>query len=742
MQFVIFFFFLFPAVLHSEQISGVVLDATTKEPIGRALVRDLISAKQTETDDKGRFSLGERSASQVSLQITCVGYRPLRLTANPAQSRDLEIALIPDTLRHSETLQVAAGPYALESPNSVSLAGAELRNLASVLADDPLRAIQGLPGINTGDDFQSQISLRGAGFQRIGVYLDGVLLHSPFHTLQADPTSASLSILSSDLLEHAELFSGAPPARFADRTAGAIDVRLRDGDRKKFTGRAAASASNASMSLEAPFAAGRGSWLVSARKSYLQYIIEASSDEPGLAFGFSDMQGRLAYGLTPRHSVSLSLINGRSGLDRSGAESMVGLNTFFESGYAFTLAKIGSRSSPASTLVLNHTAAWLRERYENRNRERNPLAFGHYGEWIANSDNIWQFHENASLVFGGTLRRIRDDGFLDRRLAAPPFSARLDQYRGNGIRGGVHSGPQFSLWQGRLQLRAGGRADYHSVNETTAWSPSAAATWVVRPGSQFNAAWGSYAQYPELNQFYSRFGNIRLLPERANHVQAGWEQRWGERTRIRFEAYHRADRDLLFRPLFEARILGGRIYGGSNTAPILNSVRGDSRGMQIFVQRRSSNGVTGWVSYAYSVSKLRDGTLGLRFPSDFDQRHTANVFLSYRWKPDVNFSGRWLAGSGFPVRGFVRGTNPQFFLSGQRNQLRLPTYHRMDFRANKTFLRRGWHITLYAEVVNLYGRDNVRFDEMRGFDARTGAARLGFDKLFPVLPSAGVSMEF
>jgi hypothetical protein len=96
-----------------------------------------------------------------------------------------------------------------------------------------------LPGVNTGDDLQSQISLRGAGFQRIGVYLDGVLLHLPFHTLQADPTSASLSILSSDLLEHAELFSGAPPARFADRTVGAIDVRLRDGDRKKFTGRGA-----------------------------------------------------------------------------------------------------------------------------------------------------------------------------------------------------------------------------------------------------------------------------------------------------------------------------------------------------------------------------------------------------------------------------------------------------------------------------------------------------------------------
>jgi hypothetical protein len=66
----------------------------------------------------------------------------------------------------------------------------------------------------------------------------------------------------------------------------------------------------------------------------------------------------------------------------------------------------------------------------------------------------------------------------------------------------------------------------------------------------------------------------------------------------------------------------------------------------------------------------------------------------------------------------------------------------MDFRANKTFIRRGWHITLFAEVVNLYNHENVRFDDARGIDARTGSVRLGFDRLFPILPSAGLSIDF
>ena len=51
-------------------------------------------------------------------------------------------------------------------------------------------------------------------------------------------------------------------------------------------------------------------------------------------------------------------------------------------------------------------------------------------------------------------------------------------------------------------------------------------------------------------------------------------------------------------------------------------------------------------------------------------------------------------------------------------------------------------ITLFAEVVNLYNHRNVRFDDVRGIDVRTGSVRLGFEKLFPILPSAGLSIDF
>jgi len=715
--------------LVSAEVSGRVIDATTREPVAKVAVRGL--DKQTLSDAQGRFTLAIDSGK---LQFSSVGYKPLQVDVTANQ--ELEVSLVPDTLSRTERMDVEAGPFGIEAPASVSLAGAELRNLASVLADDPLRAVQGLPGVTSNDDFSSQISLRGAGFQRVGIYIDGVLLHSPYHTLQADPSSASLTVLSSDLLERAELHPGPIPVNLADRTAAAVDLRMRDGDRKEFHGRAAASASNSSITLEGPlFGKRRGSWLLSARKSYLQYLIGRATDDTSLAFGFWDAQGRVAYDVNPSHTVWVSLMHGGSGLDRTGAVNL-GLNSFFTSDYTFTVGTVGSRWTGARSVVLNSSGSWMRERYLNINRDRDPLALGHYGEWIGNFDNTWQWGERATLLFGGVVRRLRDYGYLDRRLASPPFVTRQDEYRGVALRGGAHVAQQLTLWRGKLWMRAGGRWDSHSVSAPQGLSPNASVTLNVIPRGQLHIAWGQAVQYPELSQLYSRYGRTTLLPERSSHTSVGWEQKLDERTRVRAEVYERLDRDLIFRPLYEPRILDGRVSGGNLAAPIVNSLRGYGRGFQFFLQRRTANGLTGWASYSYGRARLRNG------PADFDQRHTANVYLSYRMRPTVNLSSRFTYGSGFPLRGFYQGSEAAFFLSTQRNRLNLPAYHRMDFRANKTFVRKGWHITLFAEVVNLYNHRNVRFDDVRGIDVRTGSVRLGFEKLFPILPSAGLSIDF
>ncbi|MBI4907476.1 MAG: TonB-dependent receptor, partial [Acidobacteria bacterium] len=440
----------------------------------------------------------------------------------------------------------------------------------------------------------------------------------------------------------------------------------------------------------------------------------------------------------------LSVVHGSSGLDRKGAENTVGNNGYFYSDYDYTLARLGSRYAPHRSLMLNSMVSFTREQYGNLNKLRDPLSTDQYGEWAANFDHTWMFSEKNGLLFGANLRRMRDEGAAWRRFNNNT-SQILDLYRGTGVRSGAHLAPMFNFFGGKLAIRAGGRADHHEVNGRTVWSPYASITLAPTQASTLHLGWGHAAQFPELNQFYSRSGARTLMEERSSHLEASFEQRLDERTRFRLEAYNRTDRNLLDRPLYYPHYAGTRIVGGDLAARYYNTLRGYSRGVSVFLQRRTANGITGWVSYTYSMSKMRDDFNQLRLPADYDQRHAANLFLSYRLRPTVNLSSRWVYGSGFPVHGYFERAQPgaqNVFLSPSRNALRLPRYHRWDVRANKTFVKHGMHITLFAELINVYNHSNIRFEDLNTWDARTGSARLSLAKMFPVLPSAGVALEF
>ncbi len=171
-------------------------------------------------------------------------------------------------------------------------------------------------------------------------------------------------------------------------------------------------------------------------------------------------------------------------------------------------------------------------------------------------------------------------------------------------------------------------------------------------------------------------------------------------------------------------------------------MRGYGRGFEVFLQRRSANLLSGWVSYAYSRARLRDGDAGISFPADEDQTHTVNAFGNYRVRPTVNLSLKWLYGSGYPLPGFYRIQDGQYFLAESRNQVKVDTFQRVDARLNKAYVFQRWKVTLYAEVVNVFNRANHRFSSFDGYNSRTGRVWLSVTKMFPIIPSAGVVLEF
>jgi outer membrane receptor protein involved in Fe transport len=83
-----------------------------------------------------------------------------------------------------------------------------------------------------------------------------------------------------------------------------------------------------------------------------------------------------------------------------------------------------------------------------------------------------------------------------------------------------------------------------------------------------------------------------------------------------------------------------------------------------------------------------------------------------------------------------------YYLSPRRNELRLPSYQRIDIRANKSFTYDAWKLTLYGEVINVTNRENIRFLSFDGVNGTTQRAFVTTDRVFPIVPVAGVTLEF
>ncbi len=95
----------------SEFVRGRVIDAVTAEPLALADIRQIGPAlNSVRSDREGRFELRISSAGERRLRATLVGYRPLPV-ALPAAGAEIEIALQPDTLRQSDSVEVKAGPF-------------------------------------------------------------------------------------------------------------------------------------------------------------------------------------------------------------------------------------------------------------------------------------------------------------------------------------------------------------------------------------------------------------------------------------------------------------------------------------------------------------------------------------------------------------------------------------------------------------------------------------------------------
>jgi outer membrane receptor for ferrienterochelin and colicin len=727
------------------RVTGTIVEARTNAPLAAVLIKVQSTGQRVFSDAEGRFEIPDIAAGSQTLLISVVGFGLVRrdVTVVAGETVSVSIPVAEGASTYVEDVAVSASLFRDAEPGVPSqsvLGSRELFGLRGLIADDPYRAAQMLPGVAANDDFRAEFAVRGLGPSQTGISIDGVDSPLLFHTVRGVEDTGSLGLINSDILESATLLSGPHPQRLNSHLGSRLDFTTRDGARARLTVRGLISASAASTVWEGPFGnAKKASWLVAIRQSYLDWLLRMIDTTSGATFGYLDGQAKLTFDLTPRQTLRASVIAGRSALREE--EEDVGPNELTDGRNAVAIGNLQWRFTPSARFTVTQQIYALKADFGNR------VADGRLRDEGGDLDITWrggvEWHPTpAHIVEFGAQAQWLNSTRINRRFTATSEAMLVNAHVSTWS---AASWMQYR-WTptARLSVAPGVRVEQWDLIEKGAASPWLLTEYEVRSGMRLRFGTGLQRQAPTIDQAMFVLPGTQLVAERAAVIEAGIEQRIGDAWLASGSVYHRRDTDLLRFEDAEIRIENNRVIlpQASNWQ---NALTGEANGVELKLERRSTNGLNGWVSYAWNKYELEDsrgaGQPAERFYGDYDQRHTLNTYIAYRWSGRTSLSARMRYGSNFPIRGYIGSDAIGYVLAAQRNTLRLPAYARLDLRADRTFTYRKSRLTLFMEIVNATNRENFR-PSSAGVNVATRRVFEPAETTFPLLPVAGILLEF
>jgi len=740
--------FLLAALLVAQQrppdpqasvLRGLISATESSTPIKDARVTLTDLDRSVKTTAEGRFEFRDLVPGRYTVTVSMIGYIFVRRRVDVPFNAvvDITILLSEGTGTYLETVTVSGDtrpPPAVGVSSQGELGSAGFQDLRGVAADDPMRAMQALPGVATGDDFQAQFSVRGSAFRHVGIVTDGLATQLLMHQVRGAGDTGSVAMLNSDIVARGTLLSGPHPLRHGDWIGATLEFDLREGSRDRAAVRAAVSGTAASFVVESPLGiAKRGSWLLSIRKSYIDWLVRKIEPSVENTLGFSDLQSKWVYDLTSRQQLQVLLLAGTARFQQLTTTTANGL---FEARSRSGALSVGWRYTRPS-LVLTQSVSALATTFRDRGRRGQDLSRGDSrsllwrGDVIKPLGSLWTFEGGARTESERVSQGYHRFATVGNRTVATDEQGMLAS---NTLASGWGQIARRTTSSG---LVAGVRASNASAGSWTAVSPWLLGERTVR-GVTFRAGVSGASQFPEL-VFVEMNPPGTIAPERARSVDAGVEQRLGKTMRWGVVGFARNESQIL-RRIGEDRLVDG-VHVPSSTFPAFaSSLDGTSRGVDLLVERRAPNGPSGWVGYTFSRTRYHDTQTGERFDGDHDQRHTLNAFVRQRVSYRFTVSAKLRVGSNFPLVGYFAGNARGLTLSDVRNQVRLPTYLRLDLQANRTFTFKTKRLTLFIEVMNVTNRRNLA--QADGTISSNLTASRFADQVIPRLPSVGMLIEF
>lgn len=596
----------------------------------------------------------------------------------PDAGSDAADAIAPEPAQPQRVDEVRVRGAREEVAPSVTMGRAEVRQLPGAFGD-PFRAIDALPGVTPVVSGLPFFYVRGAPPGNVGYFIDGVRVPYLFHV------GAGPSVIHPGLVDRVDLYSGGYPARFG-RFAGGIVAGETTAPKPELHGEGNIRLFDLGALVETGYAGGRGTALLAGRYSYTAAILSLIAKDTTL--DYRDYEARVSYDLTPRDRISLFSFGSFDFLSQfeNNIENVLFASEFYrlDTRYDHTF---GPRTKIRTAVTLGFDQTRIPDQPRN---SRDTMGAVRVELAHAASDDV-QLRGGMDVTLEAYRADVRpysdpDDPSTKRFNAL--FPPRDDVTMG--------AWADVVLKLDRWEMTPGLRLDLYRSGGASALGvdPRIATRFEITRDVHVIHAFGLAHQPPSFVIPIPglMIGQLRGGLQQSIQSSAGVELDLPDGMTATITAF-----DNIFQNMSDT--LGvTQQRNAAESALVEQRSLGSAKGLELYLRRRLTRRIGGYVSYTFSRSTRSVGSE--TFLSAFDRTHVANVAAAYDLGRNWRFGARFTFYTGTPVipRGGGGLTPPPRSLEPDRD----PVFYRLDLRVEKRWnLSKTVWLAFVAEMMNV-----------------------------------------
>jgi outer membrane receptor for ferrienterochelin and colicin len=741
-------------------ITGRVLEKNTQIPLEAVNIQLEGTSKGASTDSAGFFQITNIVVGTYNVLFSSLGYKPFTLFNSVVNSGnennytielEEDISVLGEIVIQGNTRTVKAAT--IETPLSVQKITSEEIKSNPGGNFDISKVIQTLPGVGGGaggGSFRNDIIIRGGAPNENVFYIDGIEVPVINHFQTQGSSGGPQGILNVSFIEEVKLTSSAFDARYDNAISSVFQFKQKNGNPNKVQGNVRLSATEFAATFEGPISPQKTSFLVSARRSYLQLLFQAI-DLP-IRPNYWDFQTKITHQFGTKSSLTFI---GLGAIDEfrfaapknSSPEKLYLINSGvlvnqwnYTTGVTFKhLIPNGYWNLALSRTTFNNDI----EKYEdNQNPEpgnksldlvsretENKLRFDinrAKGRWKLAYGASVQLAEYENQTFSIVRKEIRDD---QNEVVQPGLTYQFKSPLSPFLKLGVFSQVGYRLAGDRLGVSAGVRSDMNTFTNQgmqglRTLSPRLSMSYTLSDKWTVNGSVGRYfklAPYTILG--FADAGRNLVNKEadylRGTHYATGFEFLPGEDLRFTIEGFYKryAQVPVSARTGISLSNLGAD-FNVLGNEKVVTTGKGKAYGVEFFVQKKLTNRFFGILSYTFYRS-LYSGFDEVFLPSSWDNRHLLSITWGYKFGRNWELGLKFRYQGGAPYTPFDETASRLNYLSQGNgtpdytnlNSLRLGSFNSSDIRLDKKWNFRKTTLDVFLDVTNWYIAKNPAIPE-------------------------------